>query len=350
MEHRFVGELPREAPLYAFLVHEIMEEALDSYHAEPNFDVYALDGGPTVYLYVDRESCTRIVCKFYGHKMLAGSRTGHDEARAAFMHKEFEALKYVRSLGLDTSHHNVVRPLAVNEKLDYVLVEEFAPGNNLVSFVMEALPSDNSAQLKQRVYDTAKFLADLHNCSVFESDKEAKKSEGILEDASPLEYLSSTADGLVHWQTISSDERGYFDHLGDRWAQSKLLEAPQRLIVHGDANPTNFLWNEDNYLTVIDLERLSWGDRAFDLGFVAAELKHLFWYHTGRSFASEPYIQYLYSSYFDCLPVGADDFTSLTTRGRFYMGCIEMRIARNTWLDLGYRRSLAADAVNCLKL
>jgi len=37
--------------------------------------------------------------------------------------------------------------------------------------------------------------------------------------------------------------------------------------------------------------------------------------------------------------LGADDFASLTTRGRFYMGCIEMRIARNTWLDLGYRRN-----------
>lgn len=350
MEHRLVGELSKETPLYAFLVHDIMEEELDTYQAEPTFEVYSLDGGPTVYLYVERKSCTRIVCKFYGHKMLAGSRTGHDEARAAFMHKEFEALKYARSLGLDTSHHKIVRPLGVNEELDYVLVEEFAPGNNLVSFVMEALPLGDSAELKQRVCETANFLADLHNCSILQPYKAPKELEWVSPDVSPLEYLRSTADGLVHWQTISSDERVYFDDLGDKWEQSKLLEAPQSLVVHGDANPTNFLWNEDNYLTVIDFERLSLGDRAFDLGFVAAELKHLFWCHSGNSFAGEPYIQHLYASYFDRLPVGADDFTSLTTRGRFYMGCIEMRIARNTWLDLGYRRSLAADAVNCLKL
>lgn len=347
MEPRFVGELSKDSALYEFLV-QVMDKELGGYHAEPAFDIYSLEDGPSVYLYLDRESGTRIVCKFYGHKMLAGSRTGHDEVRAAFMHKEFGALKYARSLGLDTAHHDVVRPLAVNEQLDYVLVEEFAPGTNLVASVMEALNGD-SAQLKKRVWDTAYFLADLHNMSVAPGMK-IEQSEAVVESVSPLQYLRSTTDGLVHWQTISSDERVYFDEVADKWGRSGLLEAPQRVLVHGDANPTNFLWDEDNYLTVIDLERLSWGDRAFDLGFVAAELKHLFWYHSGNSFASEPYIQNLYGSYFDLLPSPADDFTSLTTRGRFYMGCIEMRIARNTWLDLGYRQNLAADAAVCLKL
>lgn len=349
MERRFIGELPRDTPLHAFLVHEVMEKQLDSDHAEPAFNIYALDGGPTVYLYEDLESDTRIVCKFYGHKMFAGSRTSYPEARATFMHKEFAALEYARSLGLDTSRHNIVRPLAVNEQLDYVLVEEFAPGKDLVSFLMEALQFDDSTRLRQRVWDTASFLADLHNCSVSEHGKE-QQVEAVVESVLPLEYLRTTTDGLVERQTISVDERAYFDEIGDNWKQSKLLEAPQRLVVDGDANPTNFLWNEDGYLTVIDLERLSWGDRAFDLGFVAAELKHLFWSHSGDPFASEPYIQHLYASYFNGLPVGADDFASLTTRGRFYMGCIEMRIARNAWLDLGYRRNLVADAMGCLKL
>lgn len=335
--------------MYAFLVEQVVGRELGGYCAEPTFDIYALENGPTVYLYADRESSTRIVCKFYGRKMLAGSRTGHDEVRAAFMHKEFEALKCARSLSLDTRHHNVVRPLAVSEQLDYVLVEEFAPGKDLVACVMQALQGD-SAQLKHRVSDTANFLADLHNCSVCKPGEQPRQSEMLVESVSPLQYLKSTTDGLVHWETISSDERAYFDDAADKWELSKLLEAPQRLLVHGDANPTNFLWDEDDYLTVIDLERLSWGDRAFDLGFVAAELKHLFWYHSGDSYAGEPYIQHLYASYFNCLRVGTDDFASLTTRGRFYMGCIEMRIARNTWLDLGYRRKLAADAAVCLKL
>lgn len=349
MEPRFAGVLSKDSPLYEFLVRQVMEKELGGYQAEPAFDIYALDDGPSVYLYADSRSESRIVCKFYGNKMLAGSRTGHDEVRAAFMHKEFGALKYARSLGLDTAHHDVVRPLAVNEKLDYVLVEEFAPGSNLVASVMQALQGD-SVQLRQRVWDTANFLADLHNCSVFEPGKNLEQSEAVVESVSPLQYLRSTTDGLVHWQAISSDERGDFDDAANKWDRSELLEAPQRVLVHGDANPTNFLWDEDNYLRVIDLERLSWGDRAFDLGFVAAELKHLFWYHSGNSFASEPYIQHLYASYFDFLAGRTDDFTSLTTRGRFYMGCIEMRIARNTWLDLAYRRNLAADAAACLKL
>jgi Phosphotransferase enzyme family len=349
MQPELLGELPRTNPLYEFLAHEVMEKELGYRDSEPTFEIYSLDGGPTVYLYADRQSLIQIVCKFYGHKMMAGSRTGHHEVRAAFMHKEFESLKYARSLGLNTSHHNIVRPLAINEELDFVLVEEFAPGNNLVFFVMEALQSDCSLQLRERVSEAAGFLADLHNRSMTKSHE--SRQDSVLENLSALDYLRSTADGLVYWQTITSEERHCFDEIGERWAaRSDLLKLPHEVVVHGDANPTNFLWREDNYLTVIDLERLSWGDRAFDLGFVAAELKHLFWCHSGNAQRSEPYIQHLYATYFDCLSDGMDDFTSLTTRGRFYMGCIEMRIARNTWLDFGYRRSLVEDAQACLRI
>jgi hypothetical protein len=348
MQPEPLGELPRDTPLYGFLAHDVLEKELGQRDSEPTFDIFALDGGPTVYLYADRQSQARLVCKFYGHKMLAGSRTGHREARAAFMHKEFESLIHARSLGLDTSHHNIVRPLAINEDLDFVLVEDFAPGNDLVFFVMGALQSDDSLQLRQRVSETAGFLADLHKQPGISSAE--RPHESVLEYLSAQEYLNSTADGLVYWQTITPEERGYFDEVCARWSQSNLLQPPHEVVIHGDANPTNFLWNDDNYLTVIDLEKLSWGDCAFDLGCVAAELKHLFWCHSGNASRSEPYIQHLYARYYDCLPPGMEDFASLTTRGRFYMGCIEMRIARNTWLDLGYRRSLVKDAKACLEI
>src|SRR5262245_42922170 len=109
MEHSFVGELSRDSALYMFLAHEVLEQELGNQRAEAAFDIYALEDGETVFLYAERESGTQLVCKFYGHKMLAGSRTGHNEVRAAFMHKEFAALKYARSLGLDTSRHKIVR-------------------------------------------------------------------------------------------------------------------------------------------------------------------------------------------------------------------------------------------------
>jgi thiamine kinase-like enzyme len=122
------------------------------------------------------------------------------------------------------------------------------------------------------------------------------------------------------------------------------------VLIHGDATPANFIFEEGAGVTAIDLERLRRGDRATDLGYIAAELKHLFFWYADDLAASESYIQHFYQSYVNYMQAGDESLVSLAARGRFYMGCTELRISRNAWLDLPYRRRLIEHALGCLAL
>ena len=118
--------------------------------------------------------------------------------------------------------------------------------------------------------------------------------------------------------------------------------------MHGDATPAHFFLDARHRVTAIDLERMRPGDRALDLGCLAAGLKHHFWWHGHGSWGSEPYIQELYAACAGAAAPGAADLAALTGRGRFHMGCCELRIARNSGRDLEYRRRLVDNAEECL--
>jgi aminoglycoside phosphotransferase (APT) family kinase protein len=196
-------------------------------------------------------------------------------------------------------------------------------------------------QLRKRLTDVATFLGHLHNRS---------NTRTSVHETRVLNYMEKITNELVYWRIISGAESERLTRLRRRWAEAQVLGAASTVTIHGDATPTNFLWDNEHGLAVIDLERLSIGDRAADLGCLAAELKHLFWNYGHGATGGEPYIQHLYASYFDSLPAGVEDFASLTLRGRFYMGCVLLRISRNIWLDLKYRRQLIEDALECLKI
>jgi hypothetical protein len=90
------------------------------------------------------------------------------------------------------------------------------------------------------------------------------------------------------------------------------------------------------------------GDRAADLGQMAAELKHLFFWYCGDLWGGETYIQHLYASYARFVQADAAAFATLTTRGRFHMACAQARMGCNRWLSPEYRRRLIADAEEML--
>lgn len=340
MSGRYVGVLSSADPLHRFLAEEVLREALaENGDGESVFDVYQLDGSGTVFHYADRWSSVGVVGKFYGSKWLHGRQSGEHDLRASLMRREFENLRKARALGFTGPPHRVVRPFSVSEKLNCVLVEEYAPGNDLHFAIEQAIFHGQQERLRAQLADVAWFLADLHNESL----------QGFqVDQRRPISYLDKMIRELAFWAIIPPGEERGLAGLRDQWAGDAALGGVGAVLIHGDATPTNFVFRGDHDLAAIDLERLHPSDRAADLGRVAAELKHLFWQYTQDRWASEPYIQHFYGSYVRHLPAVADTEARLTNRGRFYMGCDLLRISRNHWLDLGYRRQLIREAQACL--
>lgn len=341
MSNQYIGTLLDTNPLYDFLVGEVMGKILGYSNHKSVFDVFSLNSDMTVFRYADRRSFVNLVGKSYANKWIDGQQTGNPGLRAEFMQREFDNLQKLRALGLDTYPHCVVRPLAVNRLLNCVLVEEFVPGARFDSYVWEAINWGKEDELRGRLSDLAWFLADLHNRS--QTTEAANHARG-------LSYFDKIVDHLFYWQIISSDQRHHFLDLRNRWVGTGILGTGRLVLTHGDPVFPNFICQADHGIVGIDLERLWPGDRAMDLGCVVAELKHVFFLYSHDIWKSEPYIRHFYESYFSCLPDGVEDFATLTSRGRFYMGCYELRISRNAWLDLGYRKALIDEAERCLRI
>lgn len=340
---RYLGVLSPEEPLHEFLARDVLRGTLGFEGCAPVFDVYALTDGSTLCRYVDRQTGADVVGKFYGSKWLYGSQNGEPELRASLMWREFHNLERVRALGLDAPPRCVVRPLAASEAHGCILVEEHAPGTLLETYVREAAQSGQGGPLTARLAEVVRFLADLHE----RSRKEERLGES-LDPGRALHALDRYSGQLAYWKVIGEPERERLVRLGERWTGSGILAAGRQVLVHGDATPVNFIHDGEHRLTAIDLERLWPGDPAEDLGCLAAELKHLFFWYAHEPWGSEPYIRHVYGTYASCRE--GEDFGRLTERGRFHMGCVLLRIARNSWLDLDYRRRLVEIAETCLQI
>ena len=341
MYGQYAGILSDKVSLYHFLANQVMGEVLGYHHYQPIFDVFRLDNSATVFRFADQRTFVNLVGKFYGNKWIHGQQTGDYEFRAECMQREFDNLKKLRALGLDSYPHSVVRPLSVSKAHNYVLVEEFVFGTDFDFYIREAVQWGKRDELQRKLTDLAWFLANLHTRS---------QHEAPVDQTRGLDYFDKIIDHLSYWKTISSDQRQEFLDLRNRWSASNLLNTGHNVLTHGDPIFPHFICNGEHGITSIDLERMWPGDRAMDLGCVVAELKHLFYLYSHDIWASEPYIQHFYESYFSYLPISAEDFGILTSRGRFYMGCYELRISRNDWLDLDHRRVLINEAESCLQI
>ena len=259
--------------------------------------------------------------------------------RVGLMQREFDNIRQVRALGLDQAPLRAVHALAVNPDLGCLLVEEFASGESLHSSIRDVGLNGKHTELSTRLSDVASFLAQLHNASA---------TDHPGGDRNALAYLEEVIGQLTIWQVITPEQAEDLRRIGQRWEASGELRGATEVLIHGDATPTQFLFS-DSGVVVIDFERLQYGDRAADIGRIAAELKHLFAIYASDPWASEPYIQRFYHDYYSQAQA-AGDFSWLTKRARFHMGCSELRIARNGWEDLAHRQWLVTEAAACLQL
>ena len=341
MEDNYLGLLQKENPLYDFLAHEVLRGVLLINVSRPIFDIHALHRNLVIVRFTERHSGVQIACKFFSRKPPYDPQQppGPDHFNRV-MNQEFDNLCRMWQLGFDRPPYRVVQPLATHAATAYVLAEEYVAGPKLDAFFKGALLEGDEGQLYTRLTDLAAFLAQLHNRT---------GTKRLADPQVGLGYLGKILQQLLKKQVISTDQAARLERIQDQWAGAGLLDHAPEVIIHGDATPVNFVFPAPGQVVAMDLERLRPGDALADVGCVAAELRHAFFLTTGNSYAGEPFIRHFYACYAGRRCSGNQNFEAMTGRGRFWMGVTELRICRNDWLDLSYRRQLVEEAERCLR-
>jgi hypothetical protein len=283
-----------------------------------------------VFLYRENHQHLSVVGKPYQFGSMPGA---HAWAHAE---REFENLRLLRDdFGMGEDQFQVVRPLGKNALLSSLVVVGFAPGKPLEHYICKTIYDGQGYRLYDKLGKLAAFFRKLHY------------NTGIAREVSlglPQWYLDRVLENLGRWSPGQNESQSLRHTAADWFYRHDMLE-DNEVIVHGDATPTNFLFDNDR-VTAIDLEKMKRADRCWDLGFVAAELRHHFLWRTGDASRAEPFIGHFLWEY-----AGPDMefFRRITRRLPFFMALGFLRIARNSWLGDNYRRMLLREATACLQ-
>ncbi len=253
--------------------------------------------------------------------------------------KEYTNLKLVRErFGMAGDSCEIVSPLGEKKELAALLVTCKAPGHLLEHYIQRAVYEQRQLKLYQKLGYLAKFFATLHSNS---------RTEVRVSTDMPREYLARILKSLHHRLLDYSEIKAIESASNHWWDRSGASNPDTEVIVHGDATPTNFFFYRDK-VTAIDLERMMYADRCWDLGFIAAELKHHFLWRTGDKWAAEPFIGHFLWEY--ALGLGNTRFFQAITRKLpLYMALGLIRMVRNRWLGESYRRILLQEVKLCLE-
>jgi hypothetical protein len=329
-------ERPEQLPGDTEALEEYMRQAIFPQLAPPPFgeiEIRSLSQQKPVYLFLEKQQNIAVVGKLFKH----GPITLEQAWLSA--EKEYFNLNLLRNrFGMNNDCCHVVAPLGKNKELSALLVTEKAPGMVLDYYIAEAIYERKSQQLFDRLTSLAKFFVKLHHNT--ENDKR-------VSPALPQSYLTKLLDSLSKW-SLDPVERATIEAYAARWwNRDEVWTTDREVIVHGDATSTNFVINRQE-VTGIDLEKMKWADRCWDLGFIVAELKHHFMWRMGDKWAAEPFIGHFLWQYAASYKDG-QFFSILTRKIPLYMALGLLRIARNSWLDDQHRRNLISEAELCLK-
>ncbi len=331
---KYLGRLPASDPLYGYLRYDILP-LLGIDGGKPDFRVHRLPASHHVCLYEDRRSQTRIIGKFFG------GVPDHSPATAFhYMEREFNNLTYLRSIGFNGYPHYAARPLGQNASLHHVLVEEYCYGTPLAEFIVNAVQHGARDILFQKLTALAYFLASLHNRTASDSTVDFNKD---------CNYFDRIMRQLTNAGRMGWEEAQAFYHFKDQWRAKACMWEDRHVLVHGDVTPPNILFGDGLWVIVIDLERLTLADRAFDLGRVTGELQHFFLQLTGDKGLAEPFIGHFLWEYACHFPDRNTAFAAITRRIPFYSALTLLRIARNSWINADYSRQLLHAALKTLR-
>ncbi len=327
MTASYLGKLEHADPLYEILLSQACPDVKDPvFHVTrmPSFEVYK---------YTEEKTRMAVIGKFF-------KLDDPKPDKISRMTGEYENLRKIRAYGFDSYPHYVVRPISKEEKIGLALLEEFIQGKDLDYYLRRAIYERDDASLKERLSALASFLYALH---------ERTGSEENVELDPINAYYEKVLKKLCKQEIISSPDTNAFLKLIDKWLTRALLRKGKKVIVHGDATPTNFIFAPTREVVAIDLERMKNADPVFDIGMVCGEIKHAYLWRKGNPYEAEPFIRHFFKSYSSHFIDESNAFHKITMRNPFYMAMTELRIARNGYLDLNYRKRLAREARKCLE-
>jgi len=331
---KYLGHLPRKNHLYEYLSYDILPE-LGVHSQSPDFRVYEMQASNDVYLYEDMGSRTKLIGKFF-----KGIKHTSLESASNYMEQEFNNLRQLRDLGFNCYPHYIPKPLGCNACLNCILVEEFCSGILLDCFIIKAIREGATECLFQKLTALSYFLATLHNQTA---------AEVRVDMSGDISYFDRVMNQLKDRGYIGSGEAEEFHLLKEQWRRRGFMWEDNQVLVHGDVTPTNILFNDSLGVIAIDLERMKMADRIFDVGRIAAEIKHLFMQYTGNKWLAEPFIGHFLWEYACHFPDRNRAFRSIIRRIPFHMGMTLLRIARNSWITEPYRRQLLDEARETLR-
>jgi aminoglycoside phosphotransferase len=218
------------------------------------------------------------------------------------------------------------------------LLLEAVPGPDLDSLIQAACHHGDTGSLERGLEKLAHLLAFFHSRPV---------PALAVEPTPALAYLDKVLGQLQAAGLLTRDDRQALTDERAFWA-ARFRDFPDRqVLVHGDATPTNFLF-QDGRAVALDLEKLRVCDRLWDLSWIAGELKHAWGWRLQNLDGAEGPIGHFFRAYLasaGCAPALTDRLYSLNP---FYMALAELRIARNFYLSWDYSRGLVAEARRCL--
>jgi thiamine kinase-like enzyme len=327
MNTLYLGKLEYADPLYEILSSKVCPDVTD-----PIFHVNSMSNR-SVYKYTEEKTSIATIGKFFNL-----NDPKHD--RMLRIKGEYDKLQKIRGYGFDTAPNYVVRPISRENRIGLALIEEFVHGKDLDHYFKKAIYEGDGASLKKQLSKLASFLYIFH--------KKTEKTE-YVELGSVNVYFQKILNKLCQQEIIDASDKKEYLKLADKWLDKTLLQKTKNGIVHGDSTPTNFIFTGRGDVVAIDLERMKQADPVYDIGMVCGEIKHAFLWRTGNRYKAEPFIRHFLESYASQFHDRKKAFKEITTRNSFYMAMTELRIARNDYLDLNYRKKLADEALQCLK-
>ena len=241
-------------------------------------------------------------------------------------------------LGLGDGLGLIPRLWGRHPQLGLGLLLENLPGVDLDHLLARALRAGEDAPLYRGLEHLAGLLAFFHTRPV---------PEGPVSPYPALRYFDKLRFQLQELGLLSLDDEEALTAERGAWEDRFRKFPDRRVLVHGDATPTNFLF-DDGRVMALDLERLKIADRLWDLSWVAGELKHAWGWRTGNLGGGEAAVSLFFSTYLAALPAGGALASRLYFLNPFYMALAELRIARNAYLSWDYRLALLAEARRCL--
>jgi aminoglycoside phosphotransferase (APT) family kinase protein len=329
MRNRYLGHLSPDDPLDGYLRFDIASQ-LGVRGTLAGFRVFQFAFSRDVYLYEEIGGAFRVVGKFFP----PDRRLGPGLARPP-TETEYHNLTHLHRLGLNDPPFRIARPLGYNRWLHHVLMVEHFEGQLLGKIIDQAIQQNRRNRLFRKLSALAEFLALLHNRTA---------ADWTVDFGDSYAYAGRLIESLAEKRGLARSEAQELYQLRENWRNRSCMWEDRRVIVHGDATPSNFKIGRGREVMVFDLERMTWADRVFDLGRLTGELKHFFLRATGDRWAAEPFIGHFLWEYCGHFPDREDAFRSVTRRIPFYQGITLLRIARNSWVDWEYRRRLIEEA------